>query len=329
MSIPTEDRAAANAKLVDEFIDMALDIGGRPSDGTDPYGARSTRRSAAQVQNLKDLICEVVSEDPPMTVRQIFYQLVSRGVIGKTENEYKQTVVRLLGSMRRDGSFPWHWIADNTRWMRKPNTHGSLEEMMDDSVRLYRRDLWRSQNAYVEVWLEKEALSGVLYRVTERYDVPLMVTRGYPSLTFLHNAAQTLSCEEKPIFLYYFGDHDPSGLDIQRKVEEDLYEFSGADFEFRRIAVTPEQVEEMNLPVRPTKRTDTRSKNFAGGSVEVDAISPTDLREMCSSCIEQHIDHEILERTQRNEQLEHEALAGFMERIGDLDDLPEAEGESL
>jgi hypothetical protein len=124
----------------------------------------------------------VLREIQPATVRQTFYQLVSRGVIAKTEAEYKRTVVRLLTQMRRAGEVPFDWIADNTRWMRKAIHPWPI---CSNAARA----LWGEQNAYVEIWLEKDALSGVLYDVTSTYDVPLMVTRGYPSITFLHSDA--------------------------------------------------------------------------------------------------------------------------------------------
>jgi hypothetical protein len=244
-----------------------------------------------------------------VTVRQVFYQLVTGGAIPKTEASYKNIVVRLLGIMRRQGELPFSWIADNTRWMRKPRTYSSLEQALDDTLATYRRALWDQQDSYVEIWLEKDALAGVLYDVTEEWDVPLMVTRGYPSLSYLHTAAEALSEEDRPCFIYYFGDHDPSGVHIPRKIETDLRTFApAAELHFERLAVTAEQITEWNLPTRPTKRTDSRSRGFLGESVEVDAIPPARLRELCRRCIERHIDQGALDRTQRIEQAERDTL---------------------
>jgi hypothetical protein len=122
----------------------------------------------------------------------MFYQMVNRGVIDKTEQENKGTICRLLAEMRRSGDMPYDWVADNTRWMRKPTSYSSLHSMLVHSQRLYRRDIWNNQDVYVEIWLEKEALAGVLCDVTEEWDVPLMVTRGYPSISFLHSAAESM-----------------------------------------------------------------------------------------------------------------------------------------
>ena len=278
---------------------------------------RRRRRSQADITVIREAIYDTIATDPPMTVRQVFYQLVSQGVIDKNEAEYKGTVVRLLGLMRREHEIPFGWIADSTRWMRKPDTFSSMESLLQDTARTYRRSVWDDQDAYVEIWLEKEALAGVLYKETEIWDVPLMVTRGYPSLSFIHGAAEAIEYEDKPVFLYYFGDHDPSGVDIPRKVETDLREFApNAEIHFECVAVTPEQIVALDLPTRPTKKTDSRSRNFEGESVEVDAIPPADLRQLVHDCIEQHIDPHVLAETKRIEELEKESLREFAQNWG-------------
>ena len=267
---------------------------------------------------IKAAIYAVAQEYQPCTVRQIYYQLVSRGVIDKTEAEYK-TVVRLLAKMRRNRELPYGWVADNSRWMRKPDSHDSIQAALEDSIQCYRRNVWRDVDAYVEIWLEKEALSGVLWEATSEWDVPLMVTRGYPSLTFLHEASEAISDLEKPAYLYYFGDLDPSGMDISRHVEQSIYELAPyADVKFERVAVQRWQVHLWNLPTRPTKKTDTRAGNFTGESVEVDAIDPPKLRELVEDCVTQHIDKDTLLRNEATEQAERETTERLMESISGL-----------
>ena len=267
------------------------------------------RRTREEIECLKSSLYAILEEDPPMTVRQCFYQAVSRGLIDKTEAEYKNVICRHLKDMRLAKQLPWGWIADNTRWMRKPQSFSSLQSAIESTARTYRRALWDSQDVRVEVWLEKDALSGVLYRETGQWDVPLMVTRGYPSLSFLYGAAEAIEYSEKPTFIYYFGDHDPSGRDISRNVEERLREFApDTEIHFERVAVEPWQIEEWELPTRPTKLTDSRSKHFKGDSVEVDAIAPGQLRELVSECIQDHIDTRALEVVQVAEQSERQAL---------------------
>ncbi|MDZ4784053.1 MAG: hypothetical protein SGJ19_27710 [Planctomycetia bacterium] len=243
-----------------------------------------------------------------MTVRQIYYQLVTRGTIAKTEAEYKTTVYRLLAEMRRRGQMPYHWIADNTRWQRKPRTYSSMQEMLRITQQTYRRAIWDSQEVDVEVWLEKDALAGVLLDVTVEWDVPLMVTRGYPSLTFLHSSAESMA-EHKPTYIYYFGDQDPSGVDIPRKVERDLSAFApAAEIHFEREAVTEQQIDEFDLPTRPTKTSGSRSKSFVGESVEVDAILPREPRNIVHSCIVEHIDNRALTQLRHVEAAERQTL---------------------
>jgi hypothetical protein len=278
-------------------------------------------------------------------------QLPHRWIEAKTEAEYKGTVVRLLTEMRLDGTIPFGWIADNTRWMRKPRTYSDMEAALENTAQTYRRQLWDNQDTYVEVWLEKEALAGVVVDITSEFDVPLMVTRGYPSVSFLHEAAEAIdnragvdstasmfanigraieagkSQEDaiagllpmfmgggKDVVIYYLGDHDPSGVDIARNVAQRLGEFANAYIDFRRVAVTEDQIAEFNLPTRPTKHTDTRAKDWIGGSVELDAIPVEDLRALVRDCIEEHIDQTQLEQLRTVEAEERDVLHRLMSR---------------
>lgn len=285
----------------------------RATSGASP--TRGSRRNKVEMEALRNALFEITSEQAPMSVRQVFYQATSRGLIDKTEAEYKNVVCRLLALMRLEGELPFDWIADGTRWMRKPTTFGSLDHAVRNIVSSYRRALWDNQDAYIEVWIEKEALAGVVVDVTAEWDVPLMVTRGYPSLSYLHSAAEGLEAEDRPCFVYYFGDLDPSGVDIARNVEERLVEFApAADITFERVAVNVEQIEMLNLPTRPTKRTDSRSKGWVGGSVELDAIPADVLRQMVSDCIVQHVDTRALEVVQVAEDEERELLRRLLDR---------------
>lgn len=278
-----------------------------------PIKATRQRRTRAQVGDVKSAIYEALKVDHPMTVRQVFYRLVSQGMIAKTEGEYKATVVRLLSEMRRAGEIPYGWLADNTRWQRKPRTYGNLEEMLDLTARTYRRALWSEQATYVEIWLEKEALAGVLMDVTDPWDVPLMVTRGYPSLSYLYEAAETIRAQGKPAYLYYFGDYDPSGVDIPRWTEAELRRLApDADIHFQRVAVTSWQIGGWHLPTRPTKTKDSRAKSFGDESVEVDAIPPATLRDMVSHHIEQHINYRRLEAIKEIESQQRAVLENVL-----------------
>ena len=283
-----------------------------------PRPTSAGRRSKHVMDEIRQVIFRLLLEDRPMTVRQVFYRLVSLGAIAKSEAEYKQTVGRLLTQMRLDRIIPFGWIADNTRWMRKPTTYDSAEDALRATAKHYRRSVWADEDVYVEVWLEKEALAGVLVEETDPYDVPLMVTRGYPSLSYLHEAAEAISAKGKPTFIYYFGDHDPSGVDISRNVESRLRQFAGEDaaITFQRVAVTPEQIAVWQLPTRPTKKTDSRARGFIGESIEVDAIPPAQLRELCRDAIERHMSPEAMRILEVAEQSEREILTRIVETMG-------------
>jgi hypothetical protein len=274
---------------------------------------RTIRRTRAEIQTLKDSFFAILEARHPQTVRQLFYQAVSAGLIDKTDAAYQGIVVRLCGQMREDGELPWPWIADSTRWMRKPRSYSSLEEAIAQTARTYRRALWDNQNAYVEAWCEKEALAGVLYEITEPYDVPLMVVKGFPSKDFVHGAAEMIERMNKPAYLYYFGDWDPSGLVIWNDIQSKIQRYApGANVSFQRVAVNPEQIRRYKLPTRPTKREgNSHAKDFHGESVEVDAIPLDILQGLVRKVIEQHIDKRQLAITRIAERSEREALNGW------------------
>jgi hypothetical protein len=279
------------------------------------YSGRN-RRTKAEIEKLKAAFFRILEARHPQTVRQLFYQAVSAGLIEKTEASYQGIVVRLCGQMREQGDLPWEWIADSTRWMRKPTSFNSLEEAIAHTAETYRRDLWQNQHAYCECWCEKEALAGLLYEITSDYDVPLMVVRGFPSKDFVHGAARVIAAMKKPAFFYYFGDWDPSGILIWEDVKSKILRYApGADVSFERIAVTPMQIKRYHLPTRPTKRAgNTHAKNFRGQSVEVDAIPSDILQLLVRNAIEQHIDARQLEITRKAEESERDLLTRWRVR---------------
>jgi hypothetical protein len=124
-----------------------------------------------------------------MTVRQVFYQLVVRDVIEKTEEQYQGTVIRLLTEMRMDGQVSFDWIVDESRRRRENQTCNNIADAVRDTARFYRRNALHACPNYVEVWSEKEALAGVIESAAEDYDVPIIVSKGMPSITQLYGSA--------------------------------------------------------------------------------------------------------------------------------------------
>jgi hypothetical protein len=260
------------------------------SQGAAPaYGARQIKRrrsTKAEIEQRRENLYTIVEAGRPMTVRQVFNQAAVRRIVEKAETGYSKVQTDLT-LMRRAGELPYGWLADNSRWQRKPTTYDSVQEALEETARLYRKSLWTDADSYVEVWLEKDALAGVVYPITSRYDVPLMVARGYASLSFLHSAAEYINELDVPTYIYHLGDFDPSGVNASEKIEESLQEMApDAEIYFERIAVTDEQIDEWNPPTRPTRNTDSRAKTFGEISVELDAIEPNQLRDLVSDIIE-------------------------------------------
>jgi hypothetical protein len=273
---------------------------------------RSTRD---QVTDRRKGLLNIVAAGRPMTVRQVFYQATVQGLVPKSEAGYG-VVKTDLTLLRRGGYLPYAWLADNTRWQRKPHTFDGITEALEQTAKLYRKSLWASAGCYVEIWLEKDALSGVLYPVTSLYDTPLMVSRGYASLSFLYAAAEQIARIELPTFIYHCGDFDPSGVNASIKIEETLREMAPkADITFERLAVLPKQITAWNLPSRPTKQTDTRAKGFGEISVELDAIEPNQLRQIVEEAIERHLPRAELKVLLAAEASERETLLDIVGRL--------------
>ena len=220
---------------------------------------KRTRRTRDDVDTLDHALYEIVKADPPMTVRQAFYQATVHGLVPKDES----------GTTRYDG----------------------LEDLHRESARLYRRNYWSNSPVRVEVWIEKDALSGVLTPVVDDlWGLQLHVTKGFASVSYLEAAAAHARYDGRPVEVYCLTDLDPSGIGINERVEKELKARApDIDVNVHRLAVTLEQVRELNLPTRPTKKTDSRAKKFAAeygtGSVELDAIPPRVLRAMVSEAI--------------------------------------------
>ena len=276
------------------------------------------RSTKAAVDDRRRQLIDIVHAMKPMTARQVYYQATVRGLVEKTEAGYSKVQTDLV-LLRRSGELPYGWLADNTRWQRKPTSFDNIEQALADTARFYRKALWNDADAYVEIWLEKDALSGVIYPITEMYDVPLMVARGYSSLSFLHSAAEYIAAIDVPAFIYHLGDFDPSGVNAGEKIGSTLRELApSADITFELIAVTPRQIADWRLPSRPTKTTDSRAKNFGTISVELDAIEPQRLRDLVEGVIQRHLPRHHLEVLLTAEESERTQLEIFARQIGDM-----------
>src|SRR5262249_13820993 len=281
------------------------------------------RRSKAEIDEIKAAIVGVLKDDHPMTVRQVFYRLVVGNVIEKTEKEYQNVVIRLLTEMRLSGSIRFDWIVDESRPRIINRTYDSIADAARDSAQFYRRSALRECPDYVEIWCEKQALAGVIGKAADIYDVPVLISKGMPSLTQLYGTAREIyraARAGKQTYLYQFGDHDPSGVLIPQTIKRRLREFCES-FKcpppiVERVALTEEQIEDFDLPTRPTKRDgNNHAHRFEGDSVELDALPAAELRAMVRDVIEHHISKQDLATLRVAEDSERELLEAWADRV--------------
>jgi len=255
----------------------------------------------------------ILAEYHPMTVRQIYYQLVSGQVIKNNRSEY-QAVSNALVQARQDGIIPWGWIEDRLRLPHEVGMWDDLAEFSETAIYAYRRDTWATQPAYLECWLEKDALSGLFEVVLSPYGVTLNVGRGYDGWSSLYNAARRFEGKEGATVLYY-GDLDPSGEDMVRSLRERLGHF-GCNPEIIKCALTLEDVKKYSLPSALAKKTDTRRaayvEKFGDVCVELDALPAAVLQSRLKNDLETRLDLAALELVKQAEQADKERLGALL-----------------
>jgi hypothetical protein len=214
------------------------------------------------------------------------------------------------------GVVDWDAIEDRIRVPYIPYWVHGVADALRDTIAQYRLDRMEDQDVYIEVWVEKDALSGVLKRITSHYHINLMVNRGYSSCTAMHDASERIKRKQdaKKCFILYLGDHDPSGVDMVRDIEDRLAEF-GAEVEVNRIALTQAQIKKYNPPPNPAKITDPRAKDyiakFGNTSWEVDALNPDILHKIIKTSVEGLIDIDRFNLKLKQEEEDKIKLAKF------------------
>lgn len=259
---------------------------------------------------------EIVSRYEPgmLTLRGLHYQLVAIGMTN-TIQHYKRVVSAMIKA-RWDGDVDFEAFSDHDREMIGETKFE--ETILDDEIEVgkeqvglwmknYSKNRWENQPVYVEVFIEKKALQGVFGKPCKENKVALGACKGYPSLTFLNDTSKRFDKAiregKKPVILY-FGDYDPSGEDIPRSIKQNLFDF-GVDVEVRRIALMEHQVLQWELPPAPVKIGDSRTANWDGlGQVELDAVSPEKLINLCQSAIDQCFDFNLFDELVEQEEKE-------------------------
>jgi len=229
----------------------------------------------------------------PLTVRQLYYQLVAKQIIPNNLKSYKR-LDSVLSNARKNDYLEFDAFTDRLRRPIKNGSWSDLKDFLTTVKKSYRKKKWANQEKYVEVWLEKDALAGVFEPITQKYDVNLLVGRGYQSLSSLNESIKRFP--DKEICILYFGDFDPTGLDIPRSAEENLKECFGIIPSFERIALTREDIDKYQLPPAPAKTSDSRTYSFVQEhgniAVELDALPPDTLTEKVEKSILKHLNAE-------------------------------------
>ena len=259
---------------------------------------RFSTKTIAVIDAANAIIEEYTAQGFDLTLRQLFYQFVSRGLMPNEAREYTR-LGNVINTGRMGGKIDWDAITDRTRNVIVSD-HGyeSPAAFVDGLWRSYTVRMWADQPYAPEVWIEKDALAGVMAPVCEDLRVPYFSTRGYTSQSEMRAAGQRLSGHadegRRPV-VFHFGDHDPSGIDISRDIEERLCLF-GAPVEFRRLALSRDQIDEHDPPPNPAKLTDTRAADYieAHGtdSWELDALEPAILGQLVRDAVMPLIDAE-------------------------------------
>jgi len=230
-----------------------------------------------------------------LTLRQLYYQLVARNIIPNRVQEYSK-LSNVMVAARMCGHTDWDFLEDRLRIPYLEYAVNGVEEALEDTINQYKRDRQEGQPSLIEIWTEKDAVSNILKRVSKWYHTSLLVNRGYSSCSAMYRAAERFKRNAKHVAVLYVGDHDPSGLDMIRDIEERLEEFETEKLEVVHVALTMEQIEEFNPPPNPAKVTDPRATGYIArhgeSSWELDALSPSDLERIVREAVEIYLDKE-------------------------------------
>ncbi len=265
----------------------------------------------------------------PLTLRQIYYQLVGKGYIENTKSQYGM-LSNLLKWARIDGHVSWADIEDRVRAFHNAEGWTSKAEFLNRSLsrflEQYKRDLWQTQDKYVEVWIEKDALSSVFTRVCSPLGISVVVCRGFSSVSFLYEFKSRLVKRNgrEPVMLY-FGDFDPSGMEMLEAMKTTLSDELGVNgLEFKRIALLKDDIFTHKLPHDPRalKKSDTRAKKHVEAygelAVELDALRPDILEQQIEDAIDSEMDIDAYNTEVERHNMEIKEIAVLKERIMEI-----------
>ena len=279
-------------------------------------GGKRGRPKTERIKQLKRQIVAALALCFPQSVRHMFYLMTNPELPvsdPKTESGYK-CVQRCCLALRRENVIPYGWIVDATRRGHHVLPFDDGGQLNHHFAGLYRRDLWRSTDVYVEVWCESESIGGVIQQECERLGVSLYPTKGFSSVTLTAQASEGIrACARgRPVKIVYVGDYDRAGTLIDDKVMDELrLHLPDHDLEKIRVAITEEQA--ARLPSRPLNENDKRAKELRR-TVEAEAMPASELRALVRETVEGFLPRGALHAAQTAERSEREGL----ERLADL-----------
>lgn len=239
--------------------------------------------SLERIEQANGIIAEYEQLGFTLTLRQLYYQFVARGIIANNEREYKK-LGDVIADGRMAGLIDWEAITDRTRYLRDLSHWDSPSAIVAACAEQFRLPKWQDQPYYVECWIEKDALIGVIEGVCKELDIPYLACRGYASASEVwragHERFRSKLRNGKLGLVLYLGDHDPSGLDMTRDIRDrlDLFAGNAGTVQVKRLALNMDQVNEHQPPPNPTKMSDSRASwyvdNYGETCWELDALSP-------------------------------------------------------
>ena len=274
---------------------------------------------------VNDILAQYRAMGYDLTTRQVYYQLVAKDLIPNSNKSYNR-IKNIVSEGRLAGLIDWDMIVDRTRGVVIPAHWDNPAEIVEAAASQFRIDKWLDQPYHVELMVEKQALEGVLIPVCRTLDIPFTANRGYSSSSAMYRAGKRLedaANDGKTLFILYLGDHDPSGMDMDRDIYERLEMFSGYNLVVRRLALLMEQIETMGIPENPAKTTDSRSAGyiaeFGRSSWELDAMEPRELARVVTETVENLRDEDLWsDAVEREEEMRAELLE-FVENYKDGD----------
>ncbi len=274
--------------------------------------------SARVIETVNAILDEYRADGYTLTLRQLYYQLVARGEIENTVQSYKR-IGGIVSDARLAGLIDWEMIEDRGRVARFPPHWNDPADIVVSAAKQFAIDKWADQDSYAEVMVEKDALSGVLLPVCRRLDVGFTANRGYSSSSAMYEAGKRMKQridEGKDVWVFYLGDHDPSGIDMTRDVLDRLCMFSGEQIEVKRLALNMDQVERLNPPENPAKETDSRARayiaRFGYSSWELDAVEPRELDRIVTRAVTNLLDKAAWDRAVKRENRMKSELQAFV-----------------